>query len=124
MKIAIDFDGVIHGYSKGWDDGTIYDPPVPGTKEALEALKADGHYLMIFTTRTNKVFRKKDDPDQKPLIEAWMKEHDLPFDKIWTFGKPMADIYLDDRAVSFRGKWNEALDDIRNFQPWIDKLKK
>jgi hypothetical protein len=65
LKIAIDFDGVIHGYSKGWNGGAIYDPPVPGVKEALDALKAEGHYLMIFSTRTNFIFRKKDEPDQK-----------------------------------------------------------
>jgi hypothetical protein len=123
MKIAIDFDGVLHGYSKGWSDGTIYDPPVPGTREAMEALKAQGHYLLIFSTRTNKVFRKKDDPDQEPLIKAWLAEHGIPYDKIWTYGKPMADIYLDDRALSFRGDWADTLSQIATFKPWLQAEK-
>ena len=106
MKIAIDFDGVIHEYSKGWNGGEIYDPPVAGAKEALEALKAKGHTLYLFTTRTNTMFRKKDEPDQKIMIEAWMKKHKIPFDKIWTFGKPMADLFIDDRAIGMI-RWNK-----------------
>ena len=33
--IAVDFDGFIHKYSKGWHDGSIYDEPVEGAAEAL-----------------------------------------------------------------------------------------
>jgi len=33
--IAVDFDGVIHQYSKGWEDGSIYDKPVKGVRQAL-----------------------------------------------------------------------------------------
>lgn len=36
--IAVDFDGVIHAYSRGWADGTIYDPPLPGAIEGLHQL--------------------------------------------------------------------------------------
>jgi len=118
MKIAIDFDGVIHEYSKGWNGGEIYDPPVVGAKEALEALKAKGHTLYLFTTRTNTMFRKKDEPDQKVMIEEWMKRHEIPFDKIWTFGKPMADIFIDDRALSFKGDWKDTLEQVDVFKVW------
>jgi hypothetical protein len=48
--VAVDFDGVIHLYSRGWFDGTIYDPPVPGTLEALAALQAD-YAVFVHTTR-------------------------------------------------------------------------
>jgi ribonucleotide monophosphatase NagD (HAD superfamily) len=118
MKIAIDFDGVIHEYSKGWTTGQIYDPPVKGAREALQQLKARGHTIYLFTTRTNSMFRKKDEPDQKLMIEAWMKQHDIPYDKIWTFGKPMADIFIDDRALHFRGDWNETLEQVEVFKVW------
>ncbi|MDP2189397.1 MAG: hypothetical protein Q8J69_12025 [Sphingobacteriaceae bacterium] len=118
MTIAVDFDGVIHAYSKGWNGGAIYDPPVPGTREAMQALRDKGYKIYIFSTRSNKMFRKKDEIDQDAAMKAYLAEHEIPYDKIWTFGKPMADIYLDDRAIGFRGDWNEALNDINNFVPW------
>jgi len=39
MTVAIDFDGVLHRYSEGWKDGQIYDEPVEGSREALQAMK-------------------------------------------------------------------------------------
>jgi hypothetical protein len=38
-KVLVDFDGVIHRYSKGWGDGTVYDPPVAGARAALRKLE-------------------------------------------------------------------------------------
>lgn len=119
MKIAIDFDGVIHAYSKGWADGSIYDGPVPGVKEAMEQLKKEGHYLYIFSTRTNPVFKKKEGAaDQKKMMEEWMTTYEIPFDKVWTFGKPMADIFIDDRAIGFRGDWDQTLSEVKEFKVW------
>ncbi|MDX5321409.1 MAG: hypothetical protein LPK45_09800 [Bacteroidota bacterium] len=119
MKIAIDFDGVLHGYSKGWSDGSIYDPPVPGAAEAMKSLKEAGHTLYIFSTRTNPIFKKKEQAvDQKAAMEAWLNEHDIPFDKVWTFGKPMADLFIDDRAIGFRGDWNTTLQEVSTFKVW------
>ena len=48
--IAVDFDGVIHKYSKGWQNGAIYDEPVKGTHGALMLLKKE-YFIYIFTTR-------------------------------------------------------------------------
>ena len=86
--------------------------------EALQALKDKGWKIYIFSTRTNKMFRKKDEEDQEVAMKRWLAEYEIPFDKIWTFGKPMADVYLDDRAIGFRGDWNSSLQEIENFVPW------
>lgn len=49
--VAVDFDGVIHTYRKGWHDGTIYDEPIPGAFDALQALMRD-HAVFVHTTAT------------------------------------------------------------------------
>jgi hypothetical protein len=118
MTIAIDFDGVIHSYSRGWQGGEIYDLPVEGTREALTELRAKGWKIYIFSTRTNKIYHKNDRPPQEERMKIYLEEHGIPYDKIWSFGKPMADIYLDDRALNFRGKWVDSLQEIEQFQVW------
>ena len=50
--IAIDFDGVIHLYSNGFQGlDNVYDPPTPGARVALEQLKTLGYRLIIVSSR-------------------------------------------------------------------------
>lgn len=107
--VAIDFDGVIHKYSKGWQDGSIYDEPVEGVAEALYLLSLN-YNLCIYTARTD-----------KKAIEKWMEE------KVWggknqslkptggieiTNLKPPALAYIDDRGLRFKN-WAQAMECIR-----------
>ena len=85
--IAVDFDGVIHGYSKGWQKGQIYDDPVPGAKEALEKLKSKGYRILIYSTRNNPMYRKPGDADQDKAVVEYLERHEIPYDKIHKGGK-------------------------------------
>ena len=49
--IVFDFDGVIHKYSKGWQDGSIYDEPVPGIKTIIDELGKENYEVVIVSTR-------------------------------------------------------------------------
>ena len=53
--IAFDFDGVIHKYSKGWQDGSIYDEPVVGIKEVINELHKTYYDFLLYVNniRTN-----------------------------------------------------------------------
>jgi len=70
-RILVDFDGVCHAYSQGYRDGTIYDPPAPGTKEALQLL-SDKYQLICFSARIN----TGDVHGKKEMIE-WLNKYDL-----------------------------------------------
>lgn len=120
MTIAVDFDGVIHRYSKGWGNGEIYDTPVEGVRETLKILRQNGHKIYIFSVRTNTIFHKKDKANQEQMMKDWLLKHEIEYDKIWTFGKPMADLFIDDRSIQFKGNWQETLQDINTFKSWIE----
>lgn len=101
--ILVDFDGVIHQYSRGWADGTAYDPPMSGAKEALEALEEKGYQVIIFSSR--------DWED----IEDWLKEHDFPDYPITDVKEPAVAI-IDDRAIRFHD-WAQTRKDVEELYP-------
>jgi ribonucleotide monophosphatase NagD (HAD superfamily) len=101
MNIAVDFDGVIHRYSKGWHDGTIYDGPMPGCCDALHQLQDRGHKITIYSSRT---FTR---PSQLNTMKTWLLKYKIPYDSIATEGKPPAHVYLDDRGLRFT-EWEKA----------------
>jgi len=117
--IAVDCDGVIHAYSKSWEGGILYDEPVKDTKEGIQKLKDAGYHIMIYTTRTNPDYRNEKEPEQIAQLKEYLKKYEIPYDEIWTGkGKPMADMYIDDRAIPFTGDWNKTIQDVENFKVW------
>jgi len=76
--------------------------PIKGAKKALEKLTEDGWKIIIYTSRGWSDYDK---------IEKWLIKHKIPFRRI-VCGKLFARYYIDDRAIEFRGDWNEVLDKI------------
>jgi hypothetical protein len=114
--IAVDFDGVIHRYSKGWHDGTIYDPPVPGAIESL-GLLMERFSVYIHTCRDPiQVARYLEDLSIPTLVP---REHGGTSIKFWnkrgiilvTRTKLPAIAYIDDRAIRFES-WERTLLDV------------
>jgi uncharacterized protein YlaI len=108
--IAVDFDKVLFTH-ESWQGHYHYGEPLPGAKEALIELQRMGFKIMIWTTR-----------DQTDIITAACLRYDIPFDFINTNpnqppeinpSKPVADYYIDDRAVHFRS-WDQALSEIKS----------
>ena len=99
--IAIDFDGVIHKYSQGFQ-GLLnaYDDPMDGVENALKTLKSAGKRLVVLSSRPAGV------------IENWLEKNDLKqyFDEISNFKIP-ASTYVDDRAYHFKD-WKQTVTDL------------
>jgi adenylylsulfate kinase len=89
--LAVDFDGVIHKYSKGFQGlENAYDPPMDGAQETLQRLKDKGYVLKIMSSRPALV------------IEEWLDKYDMTdlFDEV-SNRKFAATVYLDDRGFHF-----------------------
>ncbi len=112
--LAIDFDGVIHKYSKGFHDGTIYDPPQEGVQEALEILSKK-YILACYTARVNIGAGGKEE------IRLWLKKYDLLkyFSEI-TGMKIPAIAYIDDNAIQHTD-WSSTLFSLKKFG-FLDKI--
>ena len=102
MRICFDLDGVICALRQ---PGENYSDllPIPGARERLESLKQDGHYIILHTARHMKTCEgnvgRVINRVGKITLE-WLERHAIPYDEIY-FGKPWADLYVDDNAFRF-----------------------
>lgn len=107
MRICIDLDGVICELRK---PGQAYADlqPLPGAVDRLRQLKAAGHYLIICTARHMKTCDGnvgKVVARQGAVTLEWLTRHGIEYDEIH-FGKPWAEVYIDDNALRFTS-WAE-----------------
>jgi len=112
--ICIDLDGVLASFKK---EGQTYADvaPIPGAVEKVRSLKAAGHKIIIYSARHMKTCQGNAGlvvARIGPMTLDWLKRHDIPYDEIH-FGKPWADVYIDDNAVRF-GSWDQIAPDGSN----------
>ena len=111
---CVDLDGTIFEYDR-WRGEQFFGELIPGAKEALKGLRDAGWRVIIYTTRGS-----------RDLVGAALLESGVPYDYInenpdqppGCSGKPIADVYVDDRAVGFRGDWEKALLEVEQFRPY------
>ena len=112
-QVGIDFDGVIHTNSKGFYDGTVYDDPIPGAREALEKLSKD-YVIVVYSAKARNDRMLINGKTGVELIWEWLKKNDMDeFVKEVTAEKPRAVFYIDDKAVRFNGKWDNTFQDLK-----------
>jgi hypothetical protein len=81
--------------------------------EALRTLRSKGWKIIIHPTRGEEE------------IATYLKQRSIPHDEInrnsdyrTLGGKPVADVYWDDRVVCYSGDARRDLERIRNFRTW------
>lgn len=106
MIIAIDFDGtIVH------DQYPHIGAVKPNAGEIIRKLKADGHYIIIWTCRAGNYAHQ---------VFDFLREKEIPFDRInesnpdnvQKYGgmdtrKVYADVYIDDKAINGLPHWEE-----------------
>ena len=102
--VAIDLDGTLTSWEKGpSDQPNSIGEWLPGAKEALDFLLSAGFDIVIHTCRATweagggyagvRAFFDAEGYTE-PRVVVW---HDV--------GKPIAQWYIDDRAISFQNNW-------------------
>lgn len=128
--LCLDFDGVMHSYTSGWQGADVVsDPPVEGLFEFLAS--AMEHFKVVVYSSRSK---------QSGGVEAmssWLASHytrfmsevhdsgvvdpeafEIDLSEIeFAHEKPPAFLTIDDRAICFDGTWPHV-EYLRNFKPW------
>ncbi len=121
LTLCLDFDGVLHAYTSGWQGpDVIPDGPVPGAMEWL-ADAAERYDVAVFSSRSHQENGIK--AMQESLL-IWLTAEvgttlgqramsRLRFPTV----KPSAHLSIDDRGFRFEGTF-PGWEEIDNFKPW------
>ena len=108
QAIAFDFDGVIHKYSKGWQDGSIYDSYNPELLDLMVLLNAIEIPVFILSTREPKQIKEWWDLQGFSIPCEIIKEDCVFWNRLDTIGitnkKLAAQVYIDDRGYKYKGQ--------------------
>jgi hypothetical protein len=113
MIISVDFDNTLVSSDS---NGNSF--PVKGASQAMKTLKALGCHIVIHTCRIGIAMENGHLKDELNFIQSVLKSNDIPFDEIHLHTKPIADYYIDDRAIQFDGDWEAP---VKKIASAIDK---
>jgi len=112
LRICIDLDGTICEIRR--DSQTYADVAMkPGADVTIKKLHDAGHTIVINTARNMKTTGHNVGKALKNvglMTLEWLDKHGIVYDEIF-FGKPNADITIDDRVVRFCDNWNEMTEE-------------
>lgn len=99
MRFCFDIDGVIFKINKDYKNHE----PIWETISYIVKLKKNGHTVVLYTARKMSTFSGNIGKINKEIVETTLynlNRFSIPYDEIY-FGKPAADIYIDDKALNF-----------------------
>lgn len=97
--IIVDLDGTICEERSTFERALAQ--PLPGAASYLEKLWEEGCHIIIYTTRNWSEY---------PMTKHWLTVHHIPHHQL-ICGKPLGDVWIDDRAVRFKS-WDQIEEDL------------
>lgn len=101
MQMIIDMDGTICTEEKTYSRSLA--KIKPGAKEYINKQYDDGHTIIIYSARSWQEFE---------MTTEWLKVNDVFYHQL-ILGKPIGDVWIDDRAVRFNS-WQETKKEIED----------
>lgn len=100
--VALDFDGtMVFGAA-----------PIKGLKNAVNMIRECGHKVVIHSCNNPR------------WIEKVLRDLDIRYDYLWDDqGKPIADLYIDDKGFHFRDDWDAMLPEVLDRLHGMDNRK-
>jgi hypothetical protein len=86
--VVVDMDGVICEERPTFERSLA--KPLRDARDRIAAMRDDGHRIIIHTARSW---------SELAMTEEWLYEHGIVYDQL-VMGKPVADVVVDDRAVT------------------------
>lgn len=127
--LCLDFDGVIHSYTSGWQgEAVVADPPVPGAMKFIDDAM-DWFTVHIYSSRSQSGDGRN---AMKDFVRTHMKAYaeaelgrddggryadDVIEEITFPHSKPAAFLSIDDRALQFNGYWPDP-EKLLQFNPW------
>lgn len=106
MRLVIDLDDTISVHKNRDYERAV---PIEKTIERMKKLKADGWEIVIYSSRGQASCNgnlELIEARNRKTAEEWLKRNEVPYDQL-VFGKPLGDLYVDDKAVSLPDFWSE-----------------
>jgi len=124
----LDFDGVLHAYTSGWQGvDKVADGPTPGAMAFLrEAAKT--FQVHVYSSRSGSLAGQQ---AMKSAIHDWLTADGMEDNEAedfimrslcWPTEKPAAFLTLDDRVLCFKGEF-PTIEALHNFKTWVEVLK-
>jgi hypothetical protein len=98
MQIIIDLDGTICSEEKTFSRSLA--KPKAHAVESVNALYEAGHTIIIYSARTWVEYE---------MTVDWLQKSGIKYHQLF-MGKPIGDVWIDDRALQFKDNWVELLE--------------
>ena len=111
MRIVIDLDDTI---SRHRNRDFEHAQPISETIEKLRELHAQGFEIVIYSSRGQNSCKGElslIEKRNRAQVETWLHANDVPFDRL-VFGKPLGDIYVDDKGISLQTFWESSFSQL------------